>query len=98
MRPAADDCTHPVGEKKPNDLGLFDVYGNALEWCHDAQETPAPGAQLVPAEIIGKDIRRLLKGSSFINHSSALLSAQWTAQLPESRGTTMGLRVARTLP
>jgi formylglycine-generating enzyme required for sulfatase activity len=26
---------HPVALKKPNDAGLFDVYGNALEWCHD---------------------------------------------------------------
>lgn len=29
------DMTHPVGQKQPNELGIYDMSGNVYNWCWD---------------------------------------------------------------
>lgn len=52
--------THPVGTKKPNAWGLYDMHGNTYEWCLDAKREFSRAAVVDPCgPILGEEhIRR----------------------------------------
>lgn len=63
-----DYGAHPVGEKDPNRLGLFDMSGNVLEWCWDWHDTIAPGTL---AEGPASGTMRIRRGGSLKNYPIA---------------------------
>jgi formylglycine-generating enzyme required for sulfatase activity len=53
----SDGRTHPVGEKMPNGLGLFDTLGNAYEYCQDKFFGDYPVASEGSLVVDGEDVR-----------------------------------------
>ena len=60
----SDGGTHPVGQKQPNQLGLYDMSGNVYEWCFDLDGYYPDEAQVNPR---GPDsgLRRVLRGGGW---------------------------------
>jgi len=87
---------------KPNDFGLFDMLGNALEWCQESIMYYKPGKDGKPSEDIEdkEDINsresRVLRGGSFFSRASIVRSADRNLNVPASRFNLIGFRPART--
>jgi formylglycine-generating enzyme required for sulfatase activity len=95
--------TWPVGSKKPNDLGLFDLHGSVYTWCQERYKGAYPtskGDERIEDKEDDLSIKstdyRVLRGGSFLNQASLVRSAFRSRIVPTYRGDLVGFRPART--
>jgi len=96
--------TWPAGGKKPNDLGLFDMYGNVFTWCQERSKMwpTAKGDEATEDKedelAVSGTHNRMLRGGNIVYPGGGLRSAyRDSRRVPSDRNGANGFRLARTL-
>jgi len=84
---------HPVGQKKPNAWGLYDMHGNVWEWCGD-WAGDYPGGEVTDPTGPSTGTNRINRGGCWQNDKYNLTSGRRHNGAPDYRHRTNGLRVA----
>ena len=86
--------THPVGQRKPNAWGLYDVHGNVWEWVQDWYG-PYDVDAVTDPQGASADSYRVYRGGGWGTFAGNCRSADRNFDTPDMRLAGLGFRVLR---
>lgn len=95
---APREKTEPVGTRPANGFGLYDMFGNALEWVEDCWSAADTVARKEGTSPRPEDCRqRVLRGGSWVYGAAFLRPNARFKDRPSAINLDQGIRIAREL-
>lgn len=92
----SDKKTNPVGEKRVNAWGLYDIYGNIYEWCSDWYGD-YPSVSVIDPSGANSGSNRVSRGGGWGSPAASCRSARRSYDIPDTRKSNLGFRLLRTI-
>ncbi|MFC1626451.1 formylglycine-generating enzyme family protein [Pseudomonadota bacterium] len=91
----ANQQTHPVGQKKPNPWGLYDMHGNVWEWTCSVYSETFDGSEQRCIDKPKSNAKRSVRGGAWSFYAKGMRSADRRFFEPVYRLPYIGFRVVR---
>ena len=86
--------THPVGQLKANELGLYDMSGKVVEWCQDWWSEGYDGKPMITPRGAESGEIRVVRSGSWINDPDYTRVSRRLHTDPYDRQDNFGFRLA----